>query len=119
MASYASEVKKELTSLEVHPEHAKAELAAFLRMNGVLNLHDHQFSLDITTENPAIARRKPNPVTRESQSFLVRRAGDSPAEWPRRQIVRRCIERLQTGIAGPDFGSGHRRPVRTLHIPEA
>lgn len=29
MASYASEVKKELTSLEVHPEHAKAELAAF------------------------------------------------------------------------------------------
>ncbi|RVU70269.1 MULTISPECIES: DNA-binding protein WhiA [Lactobacillus] len=57
MASYASDVKKELTSLEVHPEHAKAELAAFLRMNGVLNLHDHQFSLDITTENPAIARR--------------------------------------------------------------
>lgn len=57
MVSYASDVKKELTSLEVHPEHAKAELAAFLRMNGVLNLHDHQFSLDITTENPAIARR--------------------------------------------------------------
>ncbi|GAA3631440.1 DNA-binding protein WhiA [Lactobacillus hamsteri] len=57
MASYASDVKKELTSLPVHPEHAKAELAAFLRMNGVLNLHDHQFSLDITTENPAIARR--------------------------------------------------------------
>lgn len=57
MVSYASDVKKELTSLPVHPEHAKAELAAFLRMNGVLNLHDHQFSLDITTENPAIARR--------------------------------------------------------------
>lgn len=57
MVSYASEVKKELTSLDIHPEHAKAELAAFLRMNGVLNLHDHQFSLDITTENPAIARR--------------------------------------------------------------
>lgn len=57
MGSYASDVKKELTSLDVHPEHAKAELAAFLRMNGVLNLHDHTFSLDITTENPAIARR--------------------------------------------------------------
>lgn len=57
MASYASEVKKELTSLSVHPEHAKAELAAFLRMNGILNIHDHQFSLDIITENPAIARR--------------------------------------------------------------
>ena len=57
MVSYASDVKKELTSLPVHPEHTKAELAAFLRMNGVLSLHDHQFSLDITTENPAIARR--------------------------------------------------------------
>ncbi|MBD5430368.1 DNA-binding protein WhiA [Lactobacillus sp.] len=57
MGSYASEVKKELTSLPVHPEHAKAELAAFLRMNGVLSLHNKQFSLDITTENPAIARR--------------------------------------------------------------
>lgn len=57
MVSYASDVKKELTSLPVHPAHAKAELAAFLRMNGVLSLHDHQFSLDITTENPAIARR--------------------------------------------------------------
>ena len=57
MASYASNVKKELTSLPIHPEHAKAELAAFLRMNGVLNFHEHQFSLDITTENPAIARR--------------------------------------------------------------
>ncbi|WEV39146.1 DNA-binding protein WhiA [Lactobacillus sp. ESL0680] len=57
MASYASNVKKELTALPIHPEHAKAELAAFLRMNGVLNFHDHQFSLDITTENPAIARR--------------------------------------------------------------
>lgn len=57
MASYASKVKKELTSLTIHPEHAKAELAAFLRMNGVLNFHDHRYSLDITTENPAIARR--------------------------------------------------------------
>ncbi|MDF7638594.1 DNA-binding protein WhiA [Lactobacillus sp. ESL0791] len=57
MSSYASDVKKELTSLKIHPEHAKAELAAFLRMNGVLNIHDHQFSLDIVTENPAIARR--------------------------------------------------------------
>lgn len=57
MGSYASEVKKELTNLPVHPEHAKAELSAFLRMNGVLTIHDRQASLDITTENPAIARR--------------------------------------------------------------
>lgn len=32
--SYASDVKKELTMLEVHPEHAKAELAALIRLNG-------------------------------------------------------------------------------------
>lgn len=57
MSSYASTVKKELTSLEVHPEHAKAELSAFLRMNGILSLRNQRLSLDIVTENPAIARR--------------------------------------------------------------
>lgn len=57
MASYASEVKKELTQLEVHPEHARAELAALIRMNGSLSLMNHQFVLNVQTENPAIARR--------------------------------------------------------------
>ena len=33
--SFAADVKKELTGLEVHREHAKAELAALLRMNGI------------------------------------------------------------------------------------
>jgi DNA-binding protein WhiA len=57
MASYASEVKKELTGLEVHPEHARVELSALIRMNGSLSLQDHHFVLTTTTENPAIARR--------------------------------------------------------------
>ncbi|MFC6324279.1 DNA-binding protein WhiA [Companilactobacillus baiquanensis] len=57
MASYASEVKKELTSLEVHPEHARVELSALLRMNGSLSLQNHHFVLTAQTENPAIARR--------------------------------------------------------------
>lgn len=57
MASYASEVKKELTQLEVHPEHARAELAALLRMNGTLSINQHHFILNVQTENPAIARR--------------------------------------------------------------
>ncbi|AXX64796.1 MAG: DNA-binding protein WhiA [Lactobacillus sp.] len=57
MASYASEVKKELTSLEVHPEHARAELSAIIRMSGSLSLVDHRFILNVPTENPAIARR--------------------------------------------------------------
>ncbi|WP_127848905.1 DNA-binding protein WhiA [Lacticaseibacillus hulanensis] len=57
MASFASQVKKELTQLEVHPEHAKAELSALIRMNGTLTIVNHQLGLDVQTENPAIARR--------------------------------------------------------------
>lgn len=55
--SYASDVKKELTMLEVHRENAKAELIALIRMNGAMSLANHHFVLNIQTENPAIARR--------------------------------------------------------------
>lgn len=55
--SFAFEVKKELTRLEVHPEHAKAELAALIRMNGTLSILNHDFLLNVQTENAAIARR--------------------------------------------------------------
>src|SRR5699024_7944976 len=55
--SFAADVKKELTGLEVHREHAKAELAALIRMNGSLSLSNHQFVLNVQTENAAIARR--------------------------------------------------------------
>ncbi|WP_282803830.1 DNA-binding protein WhiA [Secundilactobacillus kimchicus] len=55
--SFASEVKKELTTLTVHRENAKAELIALIRMNGSLGLSNHHFILNIQTENPAIARR--------------------------------------------------------------
>lgn len=55
--SYASEVKKELTTLEVHFGNAKAELMALIRMNGSLSIRNHQFELSVQTENPATARR--------------------------------------------------------------
>lgn len=55
--SFASEVKRELTTLEVHREHAKAELAALIRMNGSLSILNHKFILNVQTENAAIARR--------------------------------------------------------------
>ena len=55
--SFASEVKKELTMLEVHPEHAKAELAALIRMNGTIDLVKEVIFVTIQTENAAIARR--------------------------------------------------------------
>lgn len=55
--SYASDVKKELTSLEVHEGNAKAELSALIRMNGALGLSNKQFILNVQTENAATARR--------------------------------------------------------------
>ena len=55
--SYASEVKKELTTLEVHFGNAKAELMALIRMIGSLGLSNHRFILNVQTENPATARR--------------------------------------------------------------
>src|SRR5690625_1024369 len=55
--SFASDAKNELTRLEAHPEHAKAELAALIRMNGSLSLTNQHFVLNVQTENAAIARR--------------------------------------------------------------
>lgn len=55
--SFAQRVKKELTFLEVHPVHAKAEIAAFIRLNGSLNYGKNQWYLNVQTENAAIARR--------------------------------------------------------------
>lgn len=55
--SYASEVKKELTMLEVHPEHAKAELAALIRLNGKIIGQGNKSIVTIQSENAAIARR--------------------------------------------------------------
>ena len=55
--SFASEMKKELTQIESNEINLKAELSAMIRMNGSLSLTNRQFSLDVQTENAAIARR--------------------------------------------------------------
>ena len=55
--SYASEVKKELTGLQVHLDNAKAELMARIRMNGALGIANRNLVLNVQTESPAIARR--------------------------------------------------------------
>ena len=55
--TFAAEVKKECTLLEVHKEHAKAELAALIRMNGAVSLYQQNFILNVQSENAAIARR--------------------------------------------------------------
>ncbi|MCM3758740.1 DNA-binding protein WhiA [Sporosarcina aquimarina] len=55
--SFASETKKELTQIESDDCCTKAEVAAFIRMNGVLSFSNKTISLDVQTENAAIARR--------------------------------------------------------------
>ncbi len=55
--SFASETKKELTQLESDDNCLKAEVSALIRMNGTLSFTNRQLSLDVQTENAAIARR--------------------------------------------------------------
>lgn len=55
--TFAAEVKKECTLLEVHREHAKAELAALIRMNGAVSIYQQKMILNVQSENAAIARR--------------------------------------------------------------
>lgn len=55
--SFASETKKELTTLEVKGCCAKSELSALIRMNGSLSFSNRLLVVNIQTENAAIARR--------------------------------------------------------------
>jgi len=54
---FASDIKKELTNIEVDTCCIYAELAAIIRMNGVISQTKEKYTLDIQTENAAIARR--------------------------------------------------------------
>lgn len=55
--SFAAEIKKELTNIEVDACCAEAELSALIRMNGTLSISKQKVTLDVQTENAAIARR--------------------------------------------------------------
>lgn len=55
--SFASETKKELTQIDADDLSLKAEVSALIRMNGSLSFTNRQLSLDVQTENAAIARR--------------------------------------------------------------
>ncbi|SER80648.1 hypothetical protein SAMN04487944_110107 [Gracilibacillus ureilyticus] len=55
--SFASEIKKELTKIENDSCCNRAELAALIRMNGAVSFSRLHYSLDVQTENAAIARR--------------------------------------------------------------
>ncbi|MGP7819396.1 DNA-binding protein WhiA [Niallia sp. 01092] len=55
--SFASETKKELTTIEVKHCCGKAELSALIQMNGTLSFSNQKLVVNIQTENAAIARR--------------------------------------------------------------
>ncbi|WP_164668136.1 DNA-binding protein WhiA [Virgibacillus doumboii] len=55
--SFASEIKKELTGIELDSCCKYAELAALIRMDGVISMSRQRYTLDVQTENAAIARR--------------------------------------------------------------
>ena len=55
--SFASRTKKELTQMEGEDCCTRSEVAAFIRMNGAVSFSNKQLSLDVQTENAAIARR--------------------------------------------------------------
>jgi len=55
--SFASEIKKELTGSDIDECCIFPEIAALIRMNGVISVSKHRLTLDIQTENAAIARR--------------------------------------------------------------
>jgi len=55
--SFASEIKKEMTQIENDDCCVESELAALIRMNGVVSISSEAYVLDIQTENAAIARR--------------------------------------------------------------
>jgi hypothetical protein len=55
--SFASVIKKEITSIESDECCEQAELAALIRMNGMISVSREKYILDVQTENAAIARR--------------------------------------------------------------
>ncbi|MBO1914379.1 DNA-binding protein WhiA, partial [Microvirga sp. 3-52] len=55
--SFASRTKKELTQIEGEDCCTRSEVAAFIRMNGSVSFSNKSLSLDVQTENAAIARR--------------------------------------------------------------
>jgi len=106
--SFASETKKELTNLEIKDCCAKAELSALIRMNGSMSFANRKITIDVQTENAAIARRIYSLVKREYNipvELLVRkkmRLKKNNVYIVR--MVQQAKEILQElGILGEDF----------------
>lgn len=85
MMSFASEIKKELTGMDLNPCCIYSELAALIRMNGVLSVSKSAYTLDVQTENAAIARR---------MYTLIKEMYDEPVEL----LVRRKMKLKKNNV---------------------
>jgi DNA-binding protein WhiA len=101
--SFASETKKELTNLQVKDCCTKAELAALIRMNGSVSFSNRQLSLDIQTENAAIARRI---------YTLLKKSYDVPVEL----LVRKKMRLKKNNVYIVRLTKNARSILEDLHI---
>ncbi len=84
--SFASDIKKELTSIEdSSPCCALSELSALIRMNGAISVARNKYTLDVQTENAAIARR---------MFSLIKKNYDYPVEL----LVRRKMKLKKNNV---------------------
>lgn len=113
--SFASEIKKELTIMESDEEEQKAELAALIRMNGVISVSRQRYSLDVQTENAAIARR--------IYTLVKRNYDDTPIEVLVRKKMKlkknniyivRLKERVRLMLRDLEIMDGPHHIVRTI-----
>src|SRR5690625_581300 len=118
--SFASEIKKELSIIDFESLCCtKAELAALIRMNGVSYLSKDKYTLDVQTENAAIARRMyrlikeiyVHPVEilvrkkmklRKNNVYIVRLLKDVPQLLQQLQIFNKKNERSEERRVGKE-----------------
>lgn len=114
--SFASEIKKELTGIDVESCCTYAELAALIRMNGAFSVSKQDYTLDVQTENAAIARRI---------YTLIKMIYDAPVELLVRKKMKLkknnvYIVRLKRKVAAllEELGILEKQFVLTRTIPE-
>jgi len=114
--SFASEIKKELTGIDVDTCCTYAELAALIRMNGAFSVSKEDYTLDVQTENAAIARRI---------YTLIKSIYEAPVELLVRKKMKLkknnvYIVRLKRKVAAllEDLGILEKQFVLTRTIPE-
>ncbi|GER65943.1 putative sporulation transcription regulator WhiA [Weizmannia acidilactici] len=101
--SFASDIKKELTNLELKDCCVKSELSALIRMNGSLSFSNRALVVNVQTENAAIARRI---------YILVKKLYDVPVEL----LVRKKMRLKKNNVYIVRLKSHAKEILEDLHI---